>query len=61
MYTCDMRRNKHNIQTHYRTRLFWLKNDKQNREFVITKHLVTDLLKKKKKRKKKQDTKKVTK
>ena len=47
-----MRRNKHNIQTHYRTRLFWLKNDKQNREFVITKHLVTDLLKKKKKEKK---------
>ena len=27
MYTYDMRRNKHTIQTYYRTRLFWLKND----------------------------------
>ena len=27
MYTFDMRRNKHDIRTYYRTRLFWLKND----------------------------------
>jgi len=27
MYTYDMRRNKHNIQTYYRARLFWLNND----------------------------------
>ena len=27
VYTYDMRRNTHNIQTYYRTRLFWLKND----------------------------------
>ena len=27
MYTFDMRRNKHNIHTYYRIRLFWLKND----------------------------------
>ena len=27
MYTDGMRRIKHNIQTYYRTRLFWFKND----------------------------------
>ena len=61
IYTYDMRRNKHNIQTYYRTRLFWLNNDndKENKQFVITKHCVTDLLKKlKNKKPKKQDTKK---
>ena len=65
MYTYDMRRNKHNIQTYYRTRLFWLKNDNnnENKQFVITKHFVTDLLKKKgektryKKKEKKQEKK----
>ena len=48
IHTYDMRRNKHNIQTYYRTRLYWLKNDndKENKQFVITKHFVTDLLKK---------------
>jgi len=46
MYKYDMRRNKHNIQTYYRTRLFWLKNDndKENKKFVITKHFVKDIL-----------------
>jgi len=29
MYVHDMRRNKHNIQTYYRTRLFWLKSDNE--------------------------------
>ena len=55
MYTYDMRTNKHNIQTYYRTRLFWLKNDnnKKKKWFVITKHFVTDLLKKKKEKGKK--------
>ena len=27
VYTYGMRRNKHNIHTYYRTRLFWLQND----------------------------------
>ena len=37
MYTYDMRRNKHNIQTYYRTRLFWLKNgnDKENKYILL--------------------------
>ena len=49
MYIYDMRRNKHNIQTYYRTRLFRLKNDndKENKQFVITEPFVNDLLKKK--------------
>jgi len=46
MYKYDMRRNKHNIQTYYRTRLFWLKNDndKENKKFVTTKDFVKDIL-----------------
>jgi len=54
MYTYDMRRNKHNIQTYDRTRLFWLKNDndKENKKFVITEPFVTDILKNKKKKRK---------
>ena len=41
-----MRRNKHNIQIYYRTRLFWLKNDndKENKKFVTTKDFVKDIL-----------------
>ena len=38
MYTYDMRRNKHNIHTYYRTRLFWSKNnnDKENKYQIFT-------------------------
>ena len=38
MYTYDMRRNKHNIKTYYRTRLFWSKNnnDKENKYKIFT-------------------------
>jgi len=38
MYTYDMRRNKHNIHTYYRTRLFWSKNnnDKENKYKIFT-------------------------
>jgi len=52
MYTYDMRRNKHNIQTYDRTRLFWLKNDndKENKKFVITEPFVTDILNKRRKK-----------
>ena len=34
MYTDDMRRIKHNIQTYYRTRLFRLKNDNDKEKKV---------------------------
>ena len=57
IHTYDMRRNKHNIQTYYRTRLYWLKNDndKENKQFVSTKHFVTVLLKKLKNKKPKKN------
>jgi len=39
MYTDDMRRIKHNIQTYYRTRLFWLKNDNDKEKKVYILHI----------------------
>ena len=63
MYTDGMRRIKHNIQTYYRTRLFWFKNDNdKEKKFAITQHFVTDQLKNTNtNRKQKQDTKRAMK
>ena len=45
IYTYEMRRNKHNIQTYYRTRLFGLKNDNDKEKKIVRsyKAFVTDL------------------
>ena len=54
MYADGMRRIKHNIQTYYRTRLFWLKNDKDKEK---SSQLHSVLLQINKKHKHKQETK----
>jgi len=59
MYTCDMRRNKHNIHTQYRTTLFGYRMIMIREKIVITKHFVIDLYREKNrkiKRYKKQKT-----
>ena len=55
MYTDGMRRIKHNIQTYYRTRLFWFKNynDKERK----VRNYIAFCYRSIKKRKHKQETK----